>query len=207
MGRADGSRNRNGREYRSTGAGTTSGSPLGHCCPRRRRGDRALQAGAGGRCGLSRRAEAGSRSRYRGSRQGRLGPRCGRSGHPCARRRSPLQRRPRRRVHSRRQERDGLLHHGRLQPQGRCGGGSHAHAPSHQRGARGDGEIAARDDCRAGRRCVLRARGTRTAAAQFLFYREPLAGAGEAVDQRRQAHPAAAGRRSTLWPRDPCCAA
>ncbi len=74
-------------------------------------------------------------------------------------------------------------------------------------GARSDGEIAARDDRRAGRRCVRGARRTGTTAAQLLFYGKPLAGAGEAVDQRRQADPAASSRRSTRWRIDSCCAA
>ena len=92
-----------------------------------------------------------------GAGPGRLGAGCGGGRDPGSRRRSALQCGPRRGLYLRGQKRAGRVHHGRLQSEGRRGGRGHAHAPSHQPGARGDGEVALRDADRRGRRRLCRA--------------------------------------------------
>ena len=128
--------------------------------------------------------------------QGGSAARCGRGRNPDSRRRSALQRRPRRGLHRRGQERTGRVHHGRLESEGRRGGRSDAHPPSHQPGARGDGKVAARDADRRGRRRLCRAGRPGAGGPQLLLHREPLAIAGEAAAEGGPPDAAASGRRA-----------
>ena len=113
-----------------------------------------------------------------------------------SRRRSALQRGPRSGFHRRGQKRAGRGHHGRLESEGRGGGRRHPHSASHQPGARGDGEVAARNAHRRGRRRLCRAGWPGAGRPQLLFHRAPLAIAGQAVAEAGPPHSAASGRRA-----------
>ena len=157
--------------------------------------DRTLRAGRRGG-GVSRVARKSRGGRSRGAGPGRNGAGRGGGDDPGSGRRSAVQCGAGCGVYLSGQERDGLGDHGRRDAAGGRGGRCVEGAAPDQPGARGDGEIAVRDDDRPGGRrvCSAQAGWSRNRPATSLP--RPLAVAGEAVAEGGQTDSAAAGGRA-----------